>query len=532
MPDSTVADLQQTIAKLEHEGAALRREIADLQTKLEGRTAERDEALEHQTAIGSVLKVISRSIFDLQPVLDTVLEAAVRLCAADQGMIYQLTDGVFQTAAGFGLSAEYIDFIKRNPITPNRGTLTGRTALERGVVHIRDAADDPEYTWTASRQLGRFRTLLGVPLFRDGNVIGVIALGRSRVEPFSEREIELVRTFADQAVIAIENARLITETREALEQQTATSEVLGVINSSPGDLAPVFDAMLDKAMRLCEASGGALRAYEGGGVFRAVAMRGVSAEFIAATLESHPDPASGLGRIEHGELVVQIEDIADPADPRSQTRGRREMVELSGIRTSLWVALRKDETLLGTFVLYRNEVRPFTDKQIALVQNFSAQAVIAMENARLITETREALEQQTATAEVLQVINSSPGDVAPVFDAMLDRAMALCEADYGHIYTFEDGQFSPAAIKGNPEFISYRQQRGTFGPKAIIHLRWRGSSPVKASSGLRIYTRTKRTVPCRAFESWRTPPVSARWPLLPCAGTTLWKEGSSYIADR
>jgi len=288
-----------------------------------------------------------------------------------------------------------------------------------------------------------------VSLRREGVLLGAFAIYRREVRPFSDEQITLLESFAAQAVIAMENARLLTETREALEEQTATAEVLQVINSSPGELTPVFEAILEKALRLCEAAFGLLIIWDGK-QFHRVAFRGVPDELIAAMRQPlKPVPGGFADRLVRGEKIIAVPDLFDAGDEPIGP-GAQLLVRF-GARSYIGIALRKDEALLGGIVIYRREVRPFSEKQIALLQNFAAQAVIAMENARLLTETREALEQQTATAEVLQVINSSPGDLAPVFEAMLEKAMALCGAAFGTLRQYDGVRFTTIAARGVPE---------------------------------------------------------------------------------
>jgi GAF domain-containing protein/nitrogen-specific signal transduction histidine kinase len=432
---------------------------AETYRELQGRTRDLQEALEYQTATSDVLQVVSRSSGELQPVLDKLVETAARICRAESGFIFRFQDGLLRMIASFGIPAEYNAFQLHNPIAPGRGTLAGRIALEGRAVQIEDAATDPEYTRRQAVQVGNQRTMLGAPLVRDYALIGVITLARSRVDRFSDKEIALVTTFADQAVVAMENARLLTEQREALEQQTATAEVLQVINTSPGDLAPVFDTMLQKATNLCAAAFGILWTFDGDH-YHAVAFRNVPDAYSEFLRDPPPaTPLTPLGRIAAGEAFAQIADMADASFAAGGPMFQR-AVELGGFRTIVGVPLRKDAVLLGAITIYRQEVRPFSDKQIMILQNFATQAIIAIENARLNNETREALEQQTATAEVLQVINASPGNLEPVFDAMLDKAMRLCDAVFGGINMWQEKRLRPVAVRGPQALIEYIAKNG------------------------------------------------------------------------
>ncbi|MGE3782870.1 MAG: GAF domain-containing protein, partial [Alphaproteobacteria bacterium] len=423
--------------------------------ELQARTEDLTESLQQQTATADVLKVISRSTFDLQPVLDAVTETSVRLCAADSGHLAIRQGEGYRAVATCGVRAAHEPGLRGRVFLPGRDTVIGRSLLERRIVHVADLAADPEYGAPSAINVGGSRTVIAVPLVREGEPIGVMALSRRRVEPFAERQIELIRTFADQAVIAIENTRLITETREALEQQTATAEVLQVINSSPGDLAPVFDAMLEKALRLCNAIQGVLWRIDGERVTIA-AHHNMAADFIQLLHQverGEVDLPPPLRRIMQGERIVYVPDVVQHELYRIGDPLAKMAVESGRVRTLIWVALVKDNIPVGAFAIARREVRSFSEKEIALLQNFAAQAVIAMENARLLTETREALEQQTAIGEVLRVISGSAFDLQPVLQSVVSTAIRLCRADQAVIYRNSDGEYRWAAGKSlAPEY--------------------------------------------------------------------------------
>jgi len=393
---------------------------------------ETKEALERQTATAEILKVIASSPTDVQPVFDVIVERAVKLCGARFGRVYRYDGAIIQMVAGHGLSSAGLQQVQRVfPRPAADDTIVGRVVGARQPYFVRDIQHDAAVPMLSRQMMEALntRSQVTIPMQRAGEPIGAITMGWDQPDGFDDRTVALLQTFADQAVIAIQNVRLFNETQEALEQQTATAGILRVISSSPTTVQPVFEAILEHALRLCEASFGYVSTSDGD-AFDLAAQQGLAGEALAEALKAFhetriPGPQTALGRLRANRQAVHILDVkAEPAyrarDPR-----RVAIVELAGARTMLAMPLLKEGDVIGAVVIYRREVRAFTEKQMSLLRTFADQAVIAIQNVRLFNETKEALERQTATAEILKVIASSPSDVQPVFDAIAASAMRL-----------------------------------------------------------------------------------------------------------
>jgi GAF domain-containing protein len=385
------------------------------------------ESLDQQTATSEVLKVISRSTFDLERVLDTLTESAARVCAAEKGVIFQRHGNLYRLGANYGFSRDAEQYALDHPQRAGRGSAVGRVALEGNVVHIPDVLADPEYSATGYQRAFGFRTILGVPLLREGTTIGVFALTRDKVSPFSQQQIDLVTTFADQAVIAIENVRLFNELRESLQQQTATADVLKVISRSAFDLQTVLQTLVASAVRLCDAEKGTITRQKGGVFYRAESY-GFSAEFMdfVRGLPVEPERVTAAGRSLLDGKPVHIADVQ--ADPEYNFEAQR----FDSYRTIIGVPMLREGVPIGVLTLTRSEVRPFTEKQIELVSTFADQAAIAIENVRLFDEIQDKSRQlEEASQHKSQFLANMSHELRTPLNAILGYTELMADGAYG-----------------------------------------------------------------------------------------------------
>jgi signal transduction histidine kinase len=384
--------------------------------------------LERQTATADVLKVISRSTFDLQMVLNTLTESAAKVCAADKGVIFQQDGELYRFGANYGYSREAEEYALEHPIRPDRGSITGRVALDGRAIHLPDVLADPEYRATGYQKAFGYRTNLGVPLLREGTTIGVFSLTRDEVKPFTEKQIELATTFADQAVIAIENARLLNELRQSLQQQTATADVLKVISRSAFDLQTVLDTLVQSAARLCDAESASIHRPQDNS-YPYVASYGLSPEYDEY-MRRHPLVAGRgtvLGRAVTECKPIQVTDVE--ADPEYTLK---EGQKLAGFRTVVGIPLLREGVPIGVIMLTRNTVRPFTDKQIELATTFADQAAIAIENVRLFDEIQEKSRQlEEASQHKSQFLANMSHELRTPLNAILGYTELMADGAYG-----------------------------------------------------------------------------------------------------
>ncbi len=480
-------------------------ENARLLNELRQRTDDLTESLEQQTATSEILKTISSSRGELEPAFHALLSNAVRLCGAKFGNLWLREGDGLRIGATHGAPPAYLEVMRAaSPIRPDPRLTMGRSLTLKQPFQIADLRAEPatdSKLRIATIELAGGRTLLSVPMLKDNEVLGIITIYRQEVKPFTDKQIALMQSFATQAVIAIDNTRLLNELRqrtddlsESLEQQTATSEVLKVISSSPGELAPVFQTIVENATGVCLANHGTLYLREGDG-FRVAALHNMTAAYTEARRAEavlRPPPGTPLGDAAATKQVAHFADLRTAKAYIDRHPFIVAAVELGGYRTAACVPMLKDGELIGAITIARTEVQPFSEKQIELVQNFAAQAVIAIENTRLLNELRqrtddlsESLEQQTATSEVLKVISSSPGELAPVFQAMLENAVKLCEAKFGVFFRCRDGDFLSTAYVDVPFRYEEFLRRGAYRP---------GDDPRLAGTPLHRLIQSKRIV--------------------------------------
>ena len=463
--------------------------IAGQETVVARLTQERDEALLRETANAEILRLIAKSSGDLELLFRTILENATRICNANFGTLFRFDGENILPVAQFNTPTTLLKAqTRRGPFKPTPGTAMEHVLRTKQVSHSADKVTEPVPGFFAEH--GGARSQVAVPMLKDDLLIGVIVIYHQEVRPFTDKQIELLQNFASQAVIAIENARLLNELRQSLEQQTATSDVLQIISSSPGDLAPVFAKMLENATRVCGAEFGGMNLIENG-LAHQVALYNAPTAFATARIDKvfRPHPQSPMATVIRTKQVVHLPDMRTSPGYLDRSEASLAMVELAGARTIAIVPMLREDEVIGAITIYRQEVKPFTEKQIELVANFAKQAVIAIENTRLLKELRqrtddlsEALEQQTATSEVLKVISSSPGALKPVFEGMLAHAVRICGAKFGTLFLCEGDDFRVVAQHNTPPALAELRQREPIlrvGPGTSLYRSKKAKQPIQ-----------------------------------------------------
>ena len=442
-PTPADVELVQTFA----DQASIAIENARLFAEVTARTAELTEALEQQTATAELLKVISRSVFDLPTVLQAVLETAARLCDATICILFNRIGDRMHMGAQFGCSPEMVALFRANTLPVDRSNIAGRAAFERATIHVPDITQDPEFRMTQSSTLGGWRSIIAVPLFRDGEVIGVLDLARPETGPFTARQIEMVESFAAQAVIAINNASLFSEVQartvqveETLEQQKASAEILGVISRSVEDTQPVFEKILDSCRHLFGADELDVLLIDENGLLQVEAYLGKYEEEVLETFPAPWEITPAGEAIRTGGVV----NYADCANNPDTPRVLRKMARIAGYHSVAFAPMMWEGNGIGVIGVARR-ARPFADRELQIMQGFADQAVIAIQNARLFRETQTALVRQTASADILRVISESPAETKPVFDAIVTTAIRLLGSDMAFVMISDADTYAPVA---------------------------------------------------------------------------------------
>src|SRR6516162_234187 len=476
---SSAANLKAQLDQRTRERDEARAQNERLLEEAQARARDLSEAQEQQTATAEVLRVISSSPSDLEPVFRMMLANTVRLCEAKFGNLFLCDGDAFRIVAMHNAPPAYAKERRRVPLSrPAPTTVFGRALRTKRPVQIADIRDEPDgsdsgiiSTGAKLAKLAGARTTLAVPMVKEQELVGAILIYRQEVRPFTAKQIELVNNFANQAVIAIENARLLNELRESLDRQTATADILRVIAGTPEDSKRALDTIAETASRMFDSANVIFRRLEGN-VLRVVSAAGPSFAKLREVVPDAPlEPPTEPGVrcfLENKQIAIEDRLATPPNEHGEIDRALQDLARRGlPIRSQAFTPLLREGKAIGVMIVSRGEVRSFQDHELELMRGFADQAVIAIENARLLSELRGSLEQQTATADVLRVISASPGELKPVFDTILENATRICEAKFGVLCSYNGDLFKYVAVwNAPPAFLEFMRQRGSFAPRA------------------------------------------------------------------